>query len=45
MHEGLKNEYIQKKVNIRGIGDEIICIPKEQFDALEPEDKKHFKDI
>jgi len=36
---------IQKKVNIRGIGDEIICILKKEFESLSDEDKREFIDI
>lgn len=41
-----KRRYTTKKVDIRGIGnDELVCILKHEFDALEAEDKKNFKDV
>ncbi len=45
MLEKTKLTYLQKKVNIRGIGDEIVCVRKIEFDKLQPEDKIHFKNV
>ena len=37
--------FYQKKVFIRGIGEEIVCVLKEEFDSLIPDDKKYFIDL
>jgi hypothetical protein len=40
-----RKPYITKKVDIRGIGnDELVCILKDEYDALDEEDKAKFKD-
>jgi len=40
-----KKLYLQKKVNIRGIGEEIICVLKREFNSLDSKDQKHFTDV
>jgi hypothetical protein len=45
MVEATKVNYIQKKVTIRGIGPEFVCLRKRDFENLSKEDKQHFIDI
>lgn len=46
MSDFYKNEFIIKKVNIRGIGtDELVCCIKNEFNRLNKEDKDKFQDI
>ena len=43
MHESLKNIFIVKKVDIRGIGEtELICVLRSEFEKLSQEDKRKF---
>jgi len=43
--ESTRNEYLTKKVDIRGIGnEELVCVLKREFEALAKEDKAKFKD-
>lgn len=45
MAEGYTKQFVVKKVNIRGIGEEeLVCVLKSEFDKLVPEDKKKFSD-
>lgn len=44
MSENFEKKFINKKVNIRGIGEnEIVCILKSEFELLTAEEKKLFK--
>jgi hypothetical protein len=46
MAEGYKAQFIVKKANIRGIGEnELVCFPKVQYDKLQKEEKEKFKDL
>jgi hypothetical protein len=41
----LKDEFITKRVDIRGIGgEELVCVLKKEFDKLSKEDKEKFAD-
>lgn len=43
MHESMTNDYLVKKVDIRGIGEtELICVVKSEFENLSSEEKKKF---
>lgn len=43
MHVNLHGSYLIKKVDIRGIGEtELVCVKKEDFQKLSPEEKKKF---
>lgn len=43
MHDSFKDTFLVKKVDIRGIGEtELVCVVKEEFEKLSPEEKSKF---
>jgi hypothetical protein len=44
MSQERQKDYILKKINIRGIGDEIIYVGKKEFELLSPEEQSLFEE-
>ena len=41
-----KINIVVKKVSVRGIGEnELVCVLKNEFDEMSPEDRKHYRDV